>query len=124
MTSRSKRFVQTEIFDGALGHAKRDAALDNHESGRGVVLRALRDHLAGIYRFRRDTLYRNSPDEAFVTADDAIHYLKKHPELKLAPGPWMGAIFKSPGWKHTGKWVTSVRATNNGRMNRCWRYDA
>lgn len=121
MTSRSKPTVtQTDIFDSATSQARKTEELTAHEERQARALKAVRAHLRALFIMREAQQGR----EAFVTADDAAHFLRKNPIHRFVPGPWMGAIFKSKGWTHTGKWVASVRASNNGRMNRCWRYDA
>lgn len=36
-------------------------------------------------------------------------------------GPAAGSLFKGGGWEWTGKFVTSERKTNHGRLLRVWR---
>jgi hypothetical protein len=121
MASRSKPVgVQGDIFDSATSQARKAEELAAHEERQARALKGVRAHLRALFIMREATQGR----EAFVTADDAAAFIRKNPNFRFTPGPWMGAIFKSKGWTHTGKWVSSVRASNNGRMNRCWRYDA
>lgn len=76
------------------------------------VLLYLRGELREVYRTRG----------TFVTADDARLALRRSPYKALEGDdmPWLGALFRQKGWKHTGQWVPSVFAGNNGRQNRCW----
>lgn len=100
------------------GEKRKEKALTTQERTYKNALEYLRDHLRILYRSRRE---ERNPD-AFVTADDARAALRRS-HYRLLEGdsmPWLGALFREKGWKHTGKWVPSIYDRNNGRQNRCW----
>lgn len=43
------------------------------------------------------------------------------PALAAELGPAAGAIFSTREWEWTGKWHTSERVSNHGRLQRIWR---
>jgi hypothetical protein len=109
------------------GEQRKDKALEKHEaSGRAPLIRFLRAELKKLFQ-ARDLQYCG--DHAFVTADDAVRILK---ESKVVPQNddgtdeqrnWMGALFKEPGWRYTGRSVPSLRKELNSRHVRCWRWE-
>lgn len=107
------------------GEKRKEKAIEKHEnSSRAPLLRVLRNRLKLTYDLR----VRKHGFEAFVTADDAATLLKELPvdrdsEGNALPRNWMGALFKEPGWKFTGRTVPSLRPEANGRHVRCWRYE-
>lgn len=113
------REIQGDIFDGARGARRKDAALDDAESGHGRDLRILRAELRAIYRERE----REQGRAAYVSADDARLFIKRQPHLRIVPGPWLGALFKEEGWRATGHRIPSVVASNNGRRQDCYRWE-
>ena len=111
----------------ATGEAKKEKALKLAEDGHPERLQRLREALKKLYHERATDPYNPHPSLHFVTADDAVHILEKNNNYGYGdindPKPWLGALFREPGWKFTGDWAPSVRASNNGRMNRCWRWE-
>lgn len=118
MTSRSSP-VQLDAFDPARGERRKEAALDDAESGHGRELKILRNHLRGLYLERRGL----GGSHAYVSADDARRFIKLNPSCRIVPGPWLGALFKEEGWRGTGLRIPSVVASNNGRRQDCYRWE-
>lgn len=121
------------------GEKRKEKALEKHEqSGRAPLIRYLRAELKKLQadrdRQRIERLFGKNPvptidNQTFVTADDAVRILR---ESKVVPTNddgteeernWMGALFKEPGWRYTGRTVPSLRDESNGRHVRCWRWE-
>ena len=69
--------------------AKRDEALDSMEESREVDLQAVREYLVRLYARTRKP----------VNADDARRYAVS---VGIAPGNWMGSIFRGKDWRAVG----------------------
>jgi hypothetical protein len=113
------------------GQERKEKALKRHEeSGRAPLIRFLRRELRKLYEARvRDIPGGAMPQIPFVTADDAVRILRgsrvvpQTDDGKDEPRNWMGAIFKEPGWRYTGRSVPSLRKEANGRHVRCWQWE-
>lgn len=121
------------------GEKRKEKALEKHaQSGRAPLIRYLRTELKKLQakrdKDRERDFFGKHPQptidgQTFVTADDAVKILR---ESKVVPTNddgteeernWMGALFKEPGWRYTGRTVPSLRDESNGRHVRCWRWE-
>lgn len=83
-------------------------ALDAHEDRKGSTLDALRAEMARIC----------ITEGRYVDANDARQVLESWGE---ETGPWMGALFRTKGWRNTGEVVKSTAVGSHARI--LWRYD-
>lgn len=107
-----------------VGQERKEEALTAHDQRRRETLLWLRRQLATLYELRRSgamgETWRLKP---YVTADDAMIFLRGSPEKDPGGGgSWKGSLFRGPEWEFTGELIPSVRAQNNGRGQRAWRY--
>lgn len=108
----------------AEGQERKREALTAHDQRRRETLLWLRRQLATLYELRKagaqGETWRLKP---YVTADDAMIFLRGSPEKDPGGhGSWKGSIFRGDEWEFTGELIPSVRAQNNGRGQRAWRY--
>ena len=83
-------------------------ALDAHEDRKGSTLDALRAEMTRIC----------ITEGRYVDANDARQILELWGE---ETGPWMGALFRTKGWRNTGEVVKSTAVGSHARI--LWRYD-
>lgn len=102
-------FHTKETWDALEGQRRK-------ERGMKAAAEANESPLEAAREFAR----RFALDHGEVTADDVGSFLEAN---KIKTGPWMGSLFKCPGWVFTGKWIPSKRPSNHGRMLRVWRID-
>lgn len=107
-----------------VGQERKEEALTAHDQRRRETLLWLRRQLATLYELRKagaqGETWRLKP---YVTADDAMIFLRGSPEKDPGGnGSWKGSIFRGPEWQFTGELIPSLRAQNNGRGQRAWRY--
>lgn len=112
----------------SAGLQEKERVLAQHESGHEDRLEFIREKLRELYAERDAAFWRNpSAPRPYVTADDAAKVLEAASNLGYtdddAPKPWFGSIFRKKGWHAVG-WVPSLRAGNNNRMIRSWRWEA
>lgn len=112
------------------GEQRKEKALKRHEeSSRAPLIRFLRTRLMFLYKERAFDQRHNPSADIFVTADDAVRILKDRNIVPTdddgedEPRNWLGALFKNPGWRYTGRSVPSLRKELNGRHVRCWRWE-
>lgn len=130
---------QTDAFAGtstppqpvrtpSLGERRKDRELANHETRHEDRLAFVRDRLKRLYRKRlAEYTQAGTSEHAGVSADDAHAILKANANLGYLDDdeakPWFGAIFRERGWRRTGKWVPSLRDSNNGRLLPTWKWE-
>ena len=86
-----------------LGKRRRDEGIALATSGQRLMLRLARVIAANMALSR---------PERTATSDDAAC---------IQLGNAAGAIFKTPAWEFTGRWVPSLRPRNHARFIRVWR---
>jgi hypothetical protein len=100
------------------GRTTKERELSAHEAERADVLAAIRRDLVALYRERARV---GDPSSAFVNGDDAARIFDAlYPEWTQGRA-FLGSVFKSREWIHTGAFVESTQTKNHGRLLYCWK---
>ena len=105
--------TQTDLlFDLDLGLALKREGIERASEGRSDALALGRAYAKKVALSRPDRL---------VSADDVTFAFVRAGLPADLLGPAAGALFKTPEFEFSGKWMPSNRTSNHGRMNRLWR---